>query len=418
MAALTVVSSEPLPPLTVVSSEPLPAAGESGRSSFFEPANPALKPAGHFFKSFYDDAVTPFVDEVMDTIHRGDVGAGTVGKLLGAFKDQLWNFQQHPDIRNLPIVGPGATATANRMQEQYNKGDYAGALGSAAGFVAPLVAPEAAAAAWEKLPAAAKSAASAVSNRTQGALETFMAASDPRRLLKLVPKGQAAVDAFDAVQAERAAMRAARTPAPPPNVIRRISGMGRYPAIGRRGARLLPHTGAGAAVRASTPQSCARRSPAPARRRGARGSRVGRYSALAGSAERFRADTRGSYAVGPSTRQSCACRGGARRGSRSGGSSRSESRRDRRTPGRANRFNRARRYRTRARRGRARNRPRGATARLDRAGERAAGRDARADAGPDPRGPHRSAPCVPAASGRGHRMGQPGPQSRPRSRST
>jgi hypothetical protein len=106
------------------------------------------------------------------------------------------------------------------MQEQYNKGDYAGALGSAAGFVAPLVAPEAAAAAWEKLPAAAKSAASAVSNGTRGALETFMAASDPRRLLKLVPKGQAAVDAFDAVQAERAAARAARTPAPPPNVIR------------------------------------------------------------------------------------------------------------------------------------------------------------------------------------------------------
>jgi hypothetical protein len=114
-----------------------------------------------FFRSMYDEGVAPVVDMVSDAINRGDLGEHSVQQILGAFKDQLWNFQQHPDIRNLPLVGPGATAVANRMQRQYDAGNYAGAAGTAAGFLVPFLAPGAIEAAADKLPEAAKTAAAA-----------------------------------------------------------------------------------------------------------------------------------------------------------------------------------------------------------------------------------------------------------------
>jgi hypothetical protein len=130
-----------------------------------------------FFKSFYDEGIAPVLDMAKDAIDRGDLGESSVQKMLGAFKDQLWNFQQHPDIRNLPIVGTGATAIANRMQRQYNDGDYAGAAGTAAGFLGQFLTPDAAAALIDKLPEAAQAAAAAADATGNVAKATGKAAS-------------------------------------------------------------------------------------------------------------------------------------------------------------------------------------------------------------------------------------------------
>lgn len=92
-------------------------------------------------RSFYEGAIRPVVDQVADTYKRGDFGAKAAGELLSSFKDQVRNFAGHPDVRNLPIVGPGATATAAKMQKQFDAGNYQGMVGTAAGFVAPFATP-------------------------------------------------------------------------------------------------------------------------------------------------------------------------------------------------------------------------------------------------------------------------------------
>lgn len=115
-----------------------------------------------FWHSFYDEGIAPVADMVVDTIKRGDLGAHAADTILRSFSDQLKTFAGHPDIRNLPIIGTGATATAARMQRQYDKGNYAGMIGSALGFVGQFAAPEAASAAFDNLPAAGKTAAQAV----------------------------------------------------------------------------------------------------------------------------------------------------------------------------------------------------------------------------------------------------------------
>ena len=78
---------------------------------------------------------------VHDSYVRGDLGERSASEILGSFKDQLGNFAAHPDIRNLPILGTGATATAARMQKQYDAGNYSGMIGTAAGFLGQFAAP-------------------------------------------------------------------------------------------------------------------------------------------------------------------------------------------------------------------------------------------------------------------------------------
>jgi hypothetical protein len=112
----------------------------------------------NIFKAFYAEGVEPIVGMIHDSIARGDLGEKAASDILSAFKDQLGTFAAHPDIRNLPLVGPGATATANKLQRQFDAGNYQGMIGTAAGFVGALLAPEAHAAIVEKLPAVAQAA--------------------------------------------------------------------------------------------------------------------------------------------------------------------------------------------------------------------------------------------------------------------
>jgi ddrB-like ParB superfamily domain len=114
-----------------------------------------------FFDSFHNDAIAPVMSMLNDAIDRGDYGAHTAEQLLRGFDSQVKNFAGHPDIRNLPLVGPGATATATQAVKQAYAGNYKGAIGTLAGFIVPLLAPEAAAAMLDKLPAAARAAAEA-----------------------------------------------------------------------------------------------------------------------------------------------------------------------------------------------------------------------------------------------------------------
>ena len=94
-----------------------------------------------FLRSFYDTSLRPIVGMVHDSYVRGDLGEHAASEILDSFKDQLGNFAAHPDIRNLPIIGTGATATAARMQKQYDAGNYTGMIGSAAGFLGQFAAP-------------------------------------------------------------------------------------------------------------------------------------------------------------------------------------------------------------------------------------------------------------------------------------
>lgn len=131
----------------------------------------------NFFESFHDEAVAPVLGMLNDAIDRGDYGKHVATELLNGFYDQLKTFAAHPDIRNLPLVGPGATATAARMQEQYNAGNYKGMFGTLAGFAGPIMAPEAAAGILEKLPAAARVAAEAADVTGQAAKAAQKAAA-------------------------------------------------------------------------------------------------------------------------------------------------------------------------------------------------------------------------------------------------
>jgi hypothetical protein len=122
-------------------------------------------------RSFYEGAIRPVVDQITDSYKRGDFGEHAATELLSSFKDQLRNFAGHPDIRNTPIVGPGATATAAKMQKQYDAGNYTGMLGTAAGFVAPFAAPAAIEAAPEAA-AAVKSGAQALRDKLPDTIPT------------------------------------------------------------------------------------------------------------------------------------------------------------------------------------------------------------------------------------------------------
>jgi hypothetical protein len=91
------------------------------------------------FHSFYDTAIKPIVDQVKDAYQRGDVGAHAADEILRDFLKQAGDFAASGgDIRKLPVIGTGATATAQRAQDQVNAGNPLGAVGSVAGFVAPF----------------------------------------------------------------------------------------------------------------------------------------------------------------------------------------------------------------------------------------------------------------------------------------
>lgn len=102
------------------------------------------KPAAEqgFFHSLYS-SIGPIVDQVHDAYKRGDLGAHAADEFFRGLTQQLGDFAASGgDIRKLPLIGPPAQETANRMQEQFDAGNYAGMAGSAASIVAPLAIPE------------------------------------------------------------------------------------------------------------------------------------------------------------------------------------------------------------------------------------------------------------------------------------
>lgn len=144
-AAAPAASAPPAGPWSQYAPAPVDMRPRNGGST--TPDAPAETQG--MFRSFYEGAIKPVIDQVKDAYDRGDMGEHAAGEILSSFKDQLKNFAGHPDIRNLPVVGTGATATAARMQKQFDAGNYSGMIGSAAGFVAPFATaatPEAAAA--------------------------------------------------------------------------------------------------------------------------------------------------------------------------------------------------------------------------------------------------------------------------------
>ena len=91
------------------------------------------------FSSFYDTGIKPVWDTIKDVYNRG--GIPVTEDMASGVLDQVKNFAAHPDIRNFPVIGPAAQATADRMQKQYDAGNYGGMVGSAGGFIAPFLTP-------------------------------------------------------------------------------------------------------------------------------------------------------------------------------------------------------------------------------------------------------------------------------------
>ena len=109
---------------------PDPEANETGLHSFYAGT---VEPVVNLVKNALAKAQTPLPEDV----------AAEIGKqVLGGFGSELKNFAQHPYIRNLPIVGTGATATYNKASKQYDAGNYTGMLGTIAGFLTPFILPE------------------------------------------------------------------------------------------------------------------------------------------------------------------------------------------------------------------------------------------------------------------------------------
>jgi hypothetical protein len=198
---------------------------------------PGVAQGAGLFREFYNEGISPLLQTAWDSWKRGDLGERAIQQLVDTFKDHAAIMQQHPDIRNFPLIGPGATAVSNHAQDLWNKGDYGGAFGAMAGFLSQFFAPEALDAALAKLPEAqraaaiaadrtgslAKATAGAASDTVRGGFETVSAAVDPatvRAAIKIIPKGSNILDAWDTFQAARNAMRDARTPAAPPAVVR------------------------------------------------------------------------------------------------------------------------------------------------------------------------------------------------------
>jgi hypothetical protein len=139
------------------------------------------------FRSFYEGAIGPVIDMVKDAFERksrGEIfGEHAASQILDSFKEQVKNFNgaiRHwpfnepgkDPVAMLPIVGQGATATAARMQKQFDAGNYTGMLGSAAGFVAPFATGAAGDLLKENAPAiadAARTAGTAVKGGAAGA---------------------------------------------------------------------------------------------------------------------------------------------------------------------------------------------------------------------------------------------------------
>jgi len=220
--------------LTIDDLAPAPAPAAKPEPAWEDSfAQPQAKAGAHFFKEMYDEGIAPMLKTVKDAWDRGDVGEHAVTSMLRGFHDQLWNWQTHPDIRNAPLIGTGATGVSRHAQDLWNKGDYVGAFGAMSGFISAFFAPEALNAALAKLPEAQRAAAiaadttgnlaRAAADATRGALETVSAATDPavvRAAIKVIPKGSAALEAWDTFQGVRDAARRARAAEAPPAVIR------------------------------------------------------------------------------------------------------------------------------------------------------------------------------------------------------
>lgn len=132
-------TNAPPNPWAVVSHAPVGAEVQAQRDADAHGKDTPASDQG-FFHSFYEMGVKPIVDQLKDARSRGDLGAHAADEILRSFMAQVGNYAANPDIRNLPVIGTGATATGQRMQEQVDKGNYLGAAGSAAGFVAPFAA--------------------------------------------------------------------------------------------------------------------------------------------------------------------------------------------------------------------------------------------------------------------------------------
>jgi hypothetical protein len=157
-------SSAPPPanPWAVVSHAPVPGEVQAQRDADARGKDTPVADQG-FVRSAFDTAKQLY-DAVHDSVKKGDLGADAASQMLGGIADKLNEWVSGGgDLRKLPQLAldvSGAQAAGDRMQQQYDAGNYRGMGGSALGFVLPFVAHTAVAPAVD----AAKTAASTVSD--------------------------------------------------------------------------------------------------------------------------------------------------------------------------------------------------------------------------------------------------------------
>jgi hypothetical protein len=94
-----------------------------------------------FFHTLWDRNIKPAMDSLADAYKKGDLGASQVSAMMSEFMDQAAEqLRSGGDIKKLPVIGTGATVTAQRMQDKVNAGNYTGAAAEPVSFLAPFAA--------------------------------------------------------------------------------------------------------------------------------------------------------------------------------------------------------------------------------------------------------------------------------------
>ncbi len=127
-------------PWAVVSSAPITEFEQWRRQNPPKADEAPAETQQGFVSSLYHGLVRPAWDGFKGVL-RGE-GPQMVSDAADALLDQVKTFAAHPDVRNIPVIGPAAQQTANKMQADYDAKNYSGMAGQLAVGLAPFVAPE------------------------------------------------------------------------------------------------------------------------------------------------------------------------------------------------------------------------------------------------------------------------------------